>query len=949
MSEYIEGQEYDESVPIEGEEYLEQEADNGIYYFDENGYLLDDRFGVKTLEQAQEIVDYIGENVLVPEQVRHCMRLNNILVQSVAAIDPSPMGAGKTRSSLITAYLLGYRKVLVIGTVNGEEAFNRENTNLGLGMDIAYFTFEKFTGRKSGGSHRVDHSFLRSTSQFVTKPRGGTEEVVSFWFPLDPVYLDMLDDYERENAIRDGYYLMSDRFIIIDEIHKAKNDSKRSSAIKAFLSGVTSVVDAEGAEDYEGDRLDCRVLLLSGTPYSKVPSAKKYLSFLNILPPGEEDREFTKSDTYGLNLGKGENLSRVATVAEKAIKIEEAVAAGLLDTQVREVLQGTTEQLFKRYISGSGTESLKFALGLRDAKERKAATDEAVNNFYHEIFSMVFLPVVGDSMQLTDLGMVQQNKYNLVIPLVQWSDAEYTYTVDDRIAEMDDLVGLFNTIAVNIGKGYSLGDLVDIRIRIHGAMMPDVLAAVYKHLDLYPTSKCVIFLPFTHKTFNIDNEVISFITNRPRPEDVSDAAEKREILREEERLIGRARQIIRIDGTVKGKDRVKRIDDFNANNNNYRVAIIGLGAGSETISLDDKFGDRPRFSFILLDYNTINIHQAALRTQRLSTKSVGSIYLVHPYANVDTVSLISIIGASSPVIRFATLSPESETPGDYPIAIGWPPYNEDENGVTMGIIPKNYPQVETAYDDLGFIESIRNGTFAYEQYKQRNPSTRMTLEEYQKTFSGLRGEIATAIDADDDESIIKPKTTGSRATSRITTITEAPTERPSGFTATISKPKAAPRKATGRQVGIARTTIARTPGAPPTAIAKTTTPAIKRPTPIVKAQPKLGTGFTTGVSISASRPQPKGPPPGLIRTAPVSSVKIPVASSKVPLQSNTNAPVRTITMAPRSTEPLSDESEEENDEEEDTSGMEAAYYGNSDSESESGNGRGFLDSDVEDD
>lgn len=925
MSEYIEGEQYTEEVPIEGEEYAIAK-DDPMYFFDENGYLYDDRREPKTLEQAQAIVNYIGDNVLVPEQVRHCARLNNILVNIVAAIDPSPMGAGKTRSSLITAYLLGYRKVLVIGTVNGEEAFNRENLNLRLGMNIAYFTFEKFTGRKVDGQHRVDHNFLRSTSEFKTKARGGEDEIVSFWFPLDPNYLDRLDDYEREIVIRDTYDLMSDRFIIIDEIHKAKNESKRSSAIKAFLSGVTSIVDAEGDNPYIDEegyeyRLNSRILLLSGTPYSKVPSAKKYLSFLNILPDNSAVTEYSNSDTLGLNIDQGTSLSRVAAVAEKGIIVERSVAEGLLDTQIREVLQGTTEQLFKRYISGSGTESLKYALRLQDSKERRAASDEAVNNFYHEIFSMVFLPVVGDSMQLTDLGMVQQNKYNLVIPLVEWNNGEYTYTVDDRIAEMDKLVSQFNTISMNIGTRYSLGDLVDIRIRIHEAMMPDVLTAVYKHLDLYPTSKCIVFLPFTRKTFNIDNEVISFITGNPRPEDVKDPQQRREIIREEERLIGRARQIIRIDGTVKGKDRVKRIDDFNADNNNFRVAIIGLGAGSETISVDDKFGNRPRFSFILLDYNTINIHQAALRTQRLSTKSVGSIYLVHPYVNYDTVSLISIIGASSPVIRFATLSPESETPGDYGIAIGWPPYQNNDAGVSMGVIPESYPNVATAYTDVGFIESMRSGRFAYDKYIERNPLSRMTFKEYQNTFSGLRGGVATAIDSDEDESTMKPSGATIRDnTTRI--VSEAPAQRP--VTNIVSKPKAAPRKTNIRPMSIPRGTIS---AAPP----KISPAVTNRPTSTAKVAPRLGEGLTTGVSINIPRITPQLPKPKL----PTPSLP-PVSTNVAPRPS---VPESMIKFNPQASI-LSDESEGE--EEQNNSDIEADYYANSDSGSESGD---FFDND----
>lgn len=80
---------------------------------------------------------------------------------------------------------------------------------------------------------------------------------------------------------------------------------------------------------------------------------------------------------------------------------------------------------------------------------------------------------------------------------------------------------------------------------------------------------------------------------------------------------------------VKTEDRLKLMEKFQRDDNDYRVFISNPKVGGLGIELDDKIGTHPRFMFIAPSYMFIDQFQATGRIHRKETKSKATIRFVY--------------------------------------------------------------------------------------------------------------------------------------------------------------------------------------------------------------------------------------------------------------------------------------------------------------------------------
>lgn len=85
--------------------------------------------------------------------------------------------------------------------------------------------------------------------------------------------------------------------------------------------------------------------------------------------------------------------------------------------------------------------------------------------------------------------------------------------------------------------------------------------------------------------------------------------------------------------------RSKILQQFQDDNNTWRVFIATTAAGGIGIDLDDKYGYRPRWSFISPNFTFINIVQAVGRIDRMNTKSQPTVRIVYAGARTGALEL----------------------------------------------------------------------------------------------------------------------------------------------------------------------------------------------------------------------------------------------------------------------------------------------------------------------
>jgi len=125
-----------------------------------------------------------------------------------------------------------------------------------------------------------------------------------------------------------------------------------------------------------------------------------------------------------------------------------------------------------------------------------------------------------------------------------------------------------------------------------------------------------------------------------------------------------------LNGTVNKKDRVKLIKEFQEDSNKTWCLVISPGIGSESISLHDKHGNRPREMLISPDYFFSRQIQATGRVNRTGMKSDAKVMIVYSKeADLETSILNSMIRKTRVARDLIAEGQDVTFPGEFPFEI----------------------------------------------------------------------------------------------------------------------------------------------------------------------------------------------------------------------------------------------------------------------------------------
>lgn len=126
-----------------------------------------------------------------------------------------------------------------------------------------------------------------------------------------------------------------------------------------------------------------------------------------------------------------------------------------------------------------------------------------------------------------------------------------------------------------------------------------------------------------------------------------------------------------IDGSKNEQERKRARDFFQENNNNHRVIISNTQVNGIGVELDDKFGNHPRFMFMIPDYALIHSHQAAGRICRAESKSIGTIRFVYSKKHPIETNILNAMLRKTRIVRdiIIDINKDILLPGEYGIEI----------------------------------------------------------------------------------------------------------------------------------------------------------------------------------------------------------------------------------------------------------------------------------------
>ena len=123
-------------------------------------------------------------------------------------------------------------------------------------------------------------------------------------------------------------------------------------------------------------------------------------------------------------------------------------------------------------------------------------------------------------------------------------------------------------------------------------------------------------------------------------------------------------------GSVAPAIRTRYMDLFQQPNLTARVIVTSPQVSGSGISLDDIYGDFPRYAFLSPSYNFINLDQATGRIWRANTKSNVNINMVYIEGLEQECAILGSLASKSEKARGMLYDSENILfPGEYPIEI----------------------------------------------------------------------------------------------------------------------------------------------------------------------------------------------------------------------------------------------------------------------------------------
>ena len=411
-------------------------------------------------------------------------------------------------------------------------------------------------------------------------------------------------------------------FIIFDEFHHTKNPSISHFACAALV---------KTAKKY---RKYCRVALLSHTPGDKRENYPQILRMTGLITSTKMFKHIAFTSEYETqNYGLGE-LAKVCSNLRPERKNE---IYGMLKQMSKNRSYVICKDLYEKYIRNIIT----FAMPLPSEKKTKT------------ILLNAFLETDEESLKLVEQGI------NILSGAVNWN-------------ANNQQVGAAATWNIsNIGTGLKI---------IERGKLFTMARYINNEVKKHPNKKFVI----SCGARGIENhEILSEIVFRSStPEDYKDIIgelrEKNENWRKLPKdminyISGMLNDKIKpkvLNGKTNKKDRIKIIREFQEDTNKSWCLIISPGIGSESISLHDTHGNRPREILIIPDYYHSRLIQSSGRVNRIGMKSDAKVMMVYSKeADLETSILNSMLRKTRVARDLIAEDQEVMFPGEFPFYI----------------------------------------------------------------------------------------------------------------------------------------------------------------------------------------------------------------------------------------------------------------------------------------
>ena len=492
----------------------------------------------------------------------------------------------------------------------------------------------------SDNSLKNDDGWLAHAKEFgievmasATYPslRGGQGKVSHPWLIPDPTNKrKWVASKEFAKKCKEGL------FLIFDEFHHTKNASITHFACAALV------------KEAKKHRSGCRVSLLSHTPGDKVDVYPQILRMSGIITSIKLFKHVPFTSEYEWKkYGFGElsaTCKKIAKNTDASRKIENAMCR---ISAAR--ANGICKELYDDHIRSLITFAMPEPRNPHKAAMVNAflESDESSMQIFQDGLN-VLSGAVGWDPVAQQVG--PQNRWNLsnIIYGLKLIERGKLFSIANYVMEQSQKHPLKKFVICCGSSNIKHQDLV--QSLIYKKYVPDGYKKVL--FDLKKTNKNWRRLPK-----DMVNYIASFLPSKIHPE--------------------------KLNGTVKKEERVKILRQFQEDSNNSWCLIVSPGTGSESISLHDKHGKRPREMIVIPDYYFGRLIQQIGRINRVGMKSDAKAMIVYlKDGNLETSILNSMVKKTKNAKDLMADDQKVVYPADFPYWIQGEKNKELESKLT---------------------------------------------------------------------------------------------------------------------------------------------------------------------------------------------------------------------------------------------------------------------------
>ena len=445
--------------------------------------------------------------------------------------------------------------------------------------------------------------------------RGGRGTVSHPWLIPDPEdKKNWVASSEFKSLCKKGVLLL------MDESHHAKNLSMTHFACAALVKAAKKYRDV------------CRVLLCSHTPGDKDEHCVQLLRMAGIVTSTKMFQHVAFTSDFEI---EGYGLGELIRVCKKISPRDSARIDDMMENMSKAKSLRITKELYREFIR----QEITFAMPVP-------------KNEYKVTLQNAFLETDAESLKLLEDGLA------MLGGAVHWNG----HGVDDN-------------------QQWNLGNVTTSLKMIEQGKLCSMAKYVNREAKKFKNKKFVI----SCGARDVQNHTIlqQMIYRETKPEDyipiLKELKKKNKYWAQVPNdvinyhlfpvLCEKKRPHI-LNGETSKAERVNIIRKFQEDNNECWCLLISPGVGSESISLHDKIGGRPRDMLVTPDYYFTRVVQNAGRINRVGMKSDAKVMIVYSKeASIETSILQSMVMKSKTARDMIAEGQKVTYPGEYPYFI----------------------------------------------------------------------------------------------------------------------------------------------------------------------------------------------------------------------------------------------------------------------------------------